>query len=70
LYSYKYENKIHDIMNIINTYTWFMGSDYTKEEIIQKHPSLKSIKLFDLVNGKSITNIIKNNLKIVLIIIL
>jgi D-beta-D-heptose 7-phosphate kinase/D-beta-D-heptose 1-phosphate adenosyltransferase len=55
----KLENELDNIMNIINPDTWFKGSDYTKEDIIQKHPSLKSIKLFDLINGKSTTNIIK-----------
>jgi rfaE bifunctional protein nucleotidyltransferase chain/domain len=53
------ECELDDIMNIINPTTWFKGSDYKKEEIIKKHPCLKNIKLFDLVNGKSTTNIIK-----------
>ena len=46
-------------MNIINPYVWFKGNDYNKEEIIKKHPSLKNIKLIDLIEGKSTTNIIK-----------
>jgi len=53
------ESELDDIMNIINPNTWFKGSDYKKEEIIKKHPSLKNIKLFDLIKNKSTTNIIK-----------
>jgi rfaE bifunctional protein nucleotidyltransferase chain/domain len=53
------EIELDNIINIINPHTWFKGSDYTKEEIIKKHPILKNIKLFDLVHGKSTTNIIK-----------
>ena len=53
------ESELDNIMNIINPDTWFKGSDYTKEEIIYKHPSLKNIKLLDFINGKSTTNIIK-----------
>jgi rfaE bifunctional protein nucleotidyltransferase chain/domain len=53
------ESELDNIMNIITPDTWFKGSDYKKEDILQKHPSLKNIKLFDLVNGKSTTNIIK-----------
>jgi rfaE bifunctional protein nucleotidyltransferase chain/domain len=52
------ETELDNIMNIINPHTWFKGSDYKKEEIIKKHPSLKNIKLIDLVDGKSTTNII------------
>lgn len=53
------EIELDNIINIINPYYWFKGSDYKKEEIIKKHPSIKNIKLFDFVNGKSTTNIIK-----------
>lgn len=53
------ESELDNIMNIINPDTWFKGSDYKKEEIIYKHPSLKNIKLLDFVDGKSTTNIIK-----------
>ena len=53
------ESELDNIMNIINPDSWFKGSDYTKEEIIYKHPSLKNIKLLDFINGKSTTNIIK-----------
>lgn len=53
------EIELDNIMNIINPHNWFKGADYNKDEIIKKHPSLKNIKLFNLVNGKSTTNIIK-----------
>ena len=53
------ETELDNIMNIINPYVWFKGNDYNKEEIIKKHPSLKNIKLIDLIEGKSTTNIIK-----------
>ena len=53
------EIELDNIMSIIQPHTWFKGSDYKKEEITKKHPSLKNIKLFDLVDGKSTTNIIK-----------
>ena len=53
------EIELDNIINLINPHTWFKGFDYKKEEIIKKHPSLKNIKLFDLVNGRSTTNIIK-----------
>jgi rfaE bifunctional protein nucleotidyltransferase chain/domain len=53
------ESELDNIMNIINPITWFKGSDYKKEEIIKKHPNLKNIKLFDLIEDKSTTNIIK-----------
>lgn len=53
------ESELDNIINIINPDTWFKGSDYKKEDIIKKHPTLKNIKLFDIVDGKSTTNIIK-----------
>jgi bifunctional ADP-heptose synthase (sugar kinase/adenylyltransferase) len=45
-------------MNILNPAVWFKGTDYKIEDIQIKHPNLKKIKLFDLVEGKSTTNII------------
>ena len=53
------EIELDNIMNIIKPNVWFKGADYKEEEIIEKHPSLKKIKLFDLINGKSTTSIIK-----------
>jgi rfaE bifunctional protein nucleotidyltransferase chain/domain len=53
-----YEKELDVIMNIINPECWFKGADYNTEQIIQKHPCLKNIKLIDLENGKSTTNIV------------
>lgn len=55
---YFLETELDNIMIIVNPSTWFKGTDYTKEGIFEKHPSLKNIKLIDLVEGKSTTNII------------
>jgi rfaE bifunctional protein nucleotidyltransferase chain/domain len=52
------ENELDYIINIVNPYIWFKGNDYNKECILKKHPCLKNIKLIDLVEGKSTTNII------------
>jgi D-beta-D-heptose 7-phosphate kinase/D-beta-D-heptose 1-phosphate adenosyltransferase len=53
------EIELDHIMNIVKPDIWFKGNDYKKEEIIEKHPSLKEILLIDFVEGKSTTNIIK-----------
>ena len=55
---YELETELDNIMNIVTPTVWFKGTDYTKEDIFKKHPSLKNIKLIDLVEGKSTTNII------------
>jgi rfaE bifunctional protein nucleotidyltransferase chain/domain len=52
------ETELDNIMNIIKPDIWFKGNDYTKEDILKKHPSLKSIMLIDFIEGKSTTNII------------
>jgi rfaE bifunctional protein nucleotidyltransferase chain/domain len=53
-----YQTELDNIINIINPDIWFKGSDYTKEDIFKKHPSLKHIELINLIQGKSTTNII------------
>lgn len=53
-----YQTELDNIINIINPDIWFKGSDYTKEDISKKHPSLKNIELINLIEGKSTTNII------------
>ena len=53
------ESELDNIMNIIKPCVWFKGSDYNKEDILKKHPNLKNIQLFNLIKGKSTTNIIK-----------
>jgi len=55
----KLEIELDNIINIINPNIWFKGSDYTKDDILLKHPSLKNIILINLIKGKSTTNIIK-----------
>ena len=52
------ESELDNIMNIIDPQIWFKCSDYKKEEIIKKHPSLKNIYLINLIDGKSTTIII------------
>jgi rfaE bifunctional protein nucleotidyltransferase chain/domain len=57
------EIELDNIMNIIDPVTWFKGSDYTRENIIKKHPSIRNIKLIELIEGKSTTNIINKIIK-------
>jgi rfaE bifunctional protein nucleotidyltransferase chain/domain len=57
------ECELDNIMNIIEPSVWFKGCDYTKEEILKKHPNLKNIQLINLVDGKSTTNIINKIIK-------
>ena len=59
----EFESELDNIMNIIQPYLWFKGSDYKKDEILKKHPNLKNIQLFNLVDGKSTTNIINKIIK-------
>lgn len=54
----EYEIELDNIINIVNPDIWFKGSDYIKENIIKKHPSIKKIELIHLTKGKSTTNII------------
>jgi rfaE bifunctional protein nucleotidyltransferase chain/domain len=54
----EYQIELDNIINIINPYIWFKGSDYTKEDILNKHPSLKHVELINLIKDKSTTNII------------
>lgn len=53
------EEKLDEIMNIVNPYYWVKGNDYDEIEIRKKHPNLNNIKLIDLVRDKSTTKIIK-----------
>lgn len=54
----EFETELDNIMNIINPDIWFKGTDYKKDDILRKHPSLKKITLIDIIPGKSTTNII------------
>ena len=49
-------------MSIVNPEIWFKGSDYNMEQIFKKHPILKKIKIIELEEGKSTTNIINKKL--------
>lgn len=53
------EETLGSIMKIIDPDVWVKGSDYTIEGIKEKHPYLRHIQLFPLVENKSTTNIIQ-----------
>ena len=55
----KLEEKLDELMNIVNPYYWVKGNDYDETEIRKKHPNLNNIKLIDLVHDKSTTKIIR-----------
>lgn len=59
----KLEVELDNIINIVNPFIWFKGNDYTKEDIFKKHPSIKNIKLINLIENKSTTNIINKIVK-------
>jgi bifunctional ADP-heptose synthase (sugar kinase/adenylyltransferase) len=50
-------------MKIVDPDFWIKGNDYTKEEIVHKHPYLRNICLIPNIDNKSTTNIIKTILK-------
>lgn len=52
------EEKLDEIMNIVDPHYWVKGNDYNKEDILKKHPKLKNIELINLIKDKSTTNII------------
>jgi rfaE bifunctional protein nucleotidyltransferase chain/domain len=54
----KNEEILDKYINIIKPDIWTKGSDYNIEDIIKLHPSLQKIKLINLLEGKSTTNII------------
>ena len=53
------ETTLDNIIKIIDPDCWTKGDDYTKEQIYEKHPSLKKIILIDNVRDKSTTSIIE-----------
>jgi rfaE bifunctional protein nucleotidyltransferase chain/domain len=59
----KDEGSLGVIMKIVDPDFWIKGNDYTKEEIVQKHPYLRNICLIPNIDNKSTTNIIKTILK-------
>lgn len=54
----KNEEVLDYYINLIKPDVWSKGTDYTVENILKLHPSLKSIHLIDLETSKSTTNII------------
>jgi rfaE bifunctional protein nucleotidyltransferase chain/domain len=52
------EETLGNIMKIVDPYYWIKGDDYTKKEILEKHPYLRNIKLIKNIENKSTTNII------------
>jgi rfaE bifunctional protein nucleotidyltransferase chain/domain len=53
------EETLGSIIKIVDPFCWTKGDDYTTEAILEKHPYIKNIMLFENVHGKSTTNIIK-----------
>lgn len=54
----KNEEILDKYINIIKPDIWTKGDDYTIENILTLHPSLKKIALINLLAGKSTTNIV------------
>lgn len=52
------EETLGKIMKVLDPDTWVKGSDYTVKGIQEKHPYLRNIHIFPLVENKSTTNII------------
>jgi rfaE bifunctional protein nucleotidyltransferase chain/domain len=51
------ETTLNEIMELVKPLYWTKGSDYKKDEIIKKHPSI-NVKIFDNIPNISTTNII------------
>ena len=52
------EKTLGSLMKRIDPYCWTKGTDYTVDGILEKHPYLNKIVLFDNIQHKSTTNII------------
>ena len=52
------EETLGSIMKIVNPSVWVKGTDYNENEIRQKHPYLKNIRLVETIKGVSTTLII------------
>ena len=57
------EETLDEIMHLTNPHVWVKGSDYTIEQVRQKHPHLREIKILDNIPNVSTTHIIKKILK-------
>lgn len=53
------EETLGSIMKNLDPDVWVKGSDYTIQGIKEKHPYLRNIQIFPLVENKSTTNIIQ-----------
>jgi len=54
------EEILDTYINIIKPNIWSKGTDYNTQNIIKLHPSLTNIKLINLIEGKSTTNIVNS----------
>jgi rfaE bifunctional protein nucleotidyltransferase chain/domain len=52
------EQTLDEVMRVVDPDVWTKGTDYTVDAIRAKHPSLRTIRLFDNVQGKSTTHIV------------
>jgi len=52
------ETELDAIMKIVQPKYWVKGSDYTKSNILSKHPTLKNVHLVDIEDGYSTTQVI------------
>lgn len=52
------EETLDNIMKIVSPKYWVKGNDYNEQNILEKHPHLKNIKLITNIENKSTTNII------------
>ena len=55
----KLEGTLGNIIKCIDPEYWVKGADYTLEQIREKHPYIRNIKLIGLVENKSTTSIIQ-----------
>jgi rfaE bifunctional protein nucleotidyltransferase chain/domain len=53
------EETLDELIRIVDPDVWTKGNDYTVETILEKHPSIRKVSLFNNVEGKSTTNIIR-----------
>jgi rfaE bifunctional protein nucleotidyltransferase chain/domain len=53
------EETLDKIIQIVNPLYWVKGSDYTKSDILSKHPSIRNIYLIDNIQNVSSTHIIE-----------
>jgi rfaE bifunctional protein nucleotidyltransferase chain/domain len=52
------EETLDELIRIVDPDIWTKGNDYTVDAILDKHPSLRKVLLFENVEGKSTTHIV------------